>query len=171
MAVNSDRRVLPFLLTVFVIAADQMTKCMIVKLIPEFHIGFSCLDGFFRIIHARNTAIAFSLGDSMAPGLKVVLFCIIPLAALILLGIFTYRSDSISGVQRWCLAGIIGGGLGNLVDRFFRPAGVVDFLDVKFYGLFGMERWPTFNVADAAIVVCGVILALTFIIPSKASHK
>ena len=39
--------------------------------------------------------------------------------------------------------GIVGGGLGNLVDRFFRKEGVVDFIDVKFYGLFGLERWPT----------------------------
>ena len=60
------------------------------------------------------------------------------------------------------VCGIVGGGIGNLIDRFFRPEGVVDFIDVKFYGLFGMERWPTFNVADSAVVVCGILLIISF---------
>ena len=41
---------------------------------------------------------------------------------------------------------------------------MVDFIDVKFYGLFGMERWPTFNVADSAVVVCGILLVVSFLI-------
>ena len=61
------------------------------------------------------------------------------------------------------VVGIIGGGIGNLIDRIFRAEGVVDFIDVKFYGLFGMERWPTFNVADSAVVVCGILLIVSFI--------
>ena len=48
----------------------------------------------------------------------------------------------------------------NLIDRFFRANGVVDFIDVKFYGLFGLERWPTFNIADAAVVISFVLLIL-----------
>ena len=67
--------------------------------------------------------------------------------------------------------GIVGGGFGNLIDRFFRAEGVVDFIDVKFYGLFGMERWPTFNVADSAVVVCGLLLVISFIITSVKESK
>ena len=67
--------------------------------------------------------------------------------------------------------GIVGGGLGNLIDRFFRAEGVVDFIDVKFYGLFGLERWPTFNVADSAVVVCGLILVISFIVTSVKESK
>ena len=62
------------------------------------------------------------------------------------------------------IIGIIGGGIGNIIDRFFRAEGVVDFIDVKFFGIFGLERWPTFNVADAAVVVCGIILIVSFLI-------
>jgi len=51
-----------------------------------------------------------------------------------------------------------------LLDRFFRAEGVVDFIDVKFFGLFGLERWPTFNVADSAIVVCGAGLFIALFI-------
>ena len=67
--------------------------------------------------------------------------------------------------------GIAGGGFGNLIDRFFRAEGVVDFIDVKFYGLFGMERWPTFNVADSAVVVCGILLIISFIVTSIKESK
>ena len=72
-------------------------------------------------------------------------------------------------MQRWAICGIVGGGIGNLIDRFFRAEGVVDFIDVKFYGLFGFERWPTFNIADASVVVCGVLLVLSFVIDSRKS--
>ena len=62
------------------------------------------------------------------------------------------------------ICGIVGGGMGNLIDRFFRPAGVVDFIDVRFFGILGMDRWPTFNIADMSVVVCGILLLLSFII-------
>ena len=52
------------------------------------------------------------------------------------------------------MAGILGGGIGNIIDRIFRPEGVVDFISVKFYGILGFDRWPTFNIADASVVVC-----------------
>ena len=67
-------------------------------------------------------------------------------------------------MQRWFLSGIIGGGISNLLDRFFRAEGVVDFIDVKFFGLFGLERWPTFNIADSAIVICGAGLFVALLI-------
>lgn len=54
--------------------------------------------------------------------------------------------------------------MGNLYDRFFRPNGVVDFIDVKFYGIFGFERWPTFNIADMGVLICGILLMVSFII-------
>ena len=47
-----------------------------------------------------------------------------------------------------------------MIDRFFRAEGVVDFIDVKFYGLFGLERWPTFNIADASVVIAFASLIL-----------
>ena len=67
---------------------------------------------------------------------------------------------------------IVGGGLGNIIDRIFRPDGVIDFIDVKFFGIFGLNRWPTFNVADASVVVCGILMIISFCITfSKDSKK
>ena len=80
-----------------------------------------------------------------------------------------FRNKDFNQLQRWAIMGIVGGGLGNIIDRIFRSEGVIDFIDVKFYGLFGLQRWPTFNVADAAVVVCGILLFISFIITAKKS--
>jgi len=71
----------------------------------------------------------------------------------------------------WFICGILGGGFGNLIDRFFRSEGVVDFIDVKFYGLFGLERWPTFNIADAAIVVCAFGLFIMIFLQERKEKR
>ena len=92
--------------------------------------------------------VAFSMGDSLPLVVRKGLFILLPLAVLILLAIYIYKGKDESLFQKYCLAGILGGGAGNLIDRIFRTEGVVDFLDVRFYGLFGLERWPTFNIAD-----------------------
>jgi signal peptidase II len=86
------------------------------------------------------------------------------IAELVLVIVVYFRNDEFNSVQRWSICGIIGGGIGNIIDRFFRAEGVVDFIDVKFFGIFGLDRWPTFNVADAAVVVCGIILIVSFLI-------
>jgi len=47
----------------------------------------------------------------------------------------------------------------------------VDFIDVRFYGIFGWERWPTFNFADASVVVCCILLFITLLIDMKKVKK
>ena len=83
---------------------------------------------------------------------------------IVIVFIVYFRNNEWTKLQNWVIMGILGGGIGNLIDRIFRAEGVVDFIDVKFYGLFGLERWPTFNIADSAIIVCGAILIISFII-------
>lgn len=94
-----------------------------------------------------------------------------PLVVVILVISVYFRNKDFNQLQRWAIMGIVGGGLGNIMDRIFRSEGVVDFIDVKFYGLFGLQRWPTFNVADAAVVVCGILLFFSFIITVKKGNK
>lgn len=156
-------KLLPLVLTVVVFVLDQGSKLLIIKTIPPYTIGASFLGDFLRIIHVYNPGIAFSMGNSLPDTLRSLLFAIIPLVVLVVvLGIY-FRNDDFTCFQRWAVAGIIGGGLGNIYDRFFRSEGVVDFIDVKFYGLFGLERWPTFNIADAAVLICGFLLIISFI--------
>lgn len=158
------KKLLPFILTGLVILADQITKAVVVALIPIYTVGANIFGDLLRIVHVANTGVAFSLGDSMPLAIRRILFAIIPLIVIILVIVVYFRNDEFNSVQRWSICGIIGGGIGNIIDRFFRAEGVVDFIDVKFFGIFGLERWPTFNVADAAVVVCGIILIVSFLI-------
>jgi len=154
----------PLMLSALIIVLDQISKALIIRHIPLHTIGASYWKGFLRIIHTRNLAIAFSLGHSLPDGARYVLFIIFPLVLLVLLLVYSLRTREFTTLQRWAVAGIIGGGFGNLIDRLFRPAGVVDFIDVRFYGIFGMERWPTFNIADSSVVVAGILLVISFIL-------
>lgn len=156
-------KLLPLTLTVLVFFLDQLTKILIVKSIPPYTIGFSFLGDFLRIIHVYNPGIAFSMGNNLPDNLRGILFAVAPLIVLGVVLVVYFRNEEFTSFQRWAVAGIVGGGLGNIYDRFFRPEGVVDFIDVKFYGLFGLDRWPTFNVADAAVLICGFLLIISFI--------
>lgn len=164
-------RLLPFILTAAVIIADQVSKAIIVDTIEKYRVGVSLFDGFLRIIHTRNLGIAFSLGGSASGGLRAVLFTVLPVVVLAVLTLFYFKDKTLTRLQRWAVAGIIGGGLGNLIDRVFRPEGVVDFIDVKFFGIFGLDRWPTFNVADSSVVVCGIILFISFLFMKKPAEE
>jgi signal peptidase II len=81
--------------------------------------------------------------------------------------IYYLTTADFTWLQRWIIAGILGGGIGNIIDRIARSEGVVDFISVKFYGLFGLERWPTFNIADSSVVICCFILFFTVLKPDK----
>ncbi|MCQ2982018.1 MAG: signal peptidase II [Treponemataceae bacterium] len=156
-------KIIPMFLAIGVIIADQITKLLVITNIPLYTVKASFFGDFLRIVHVRNLGAAFSMGATFSQTMRAVALLIVPLIVLIIvIGIY-FRNNDFSGFQRWMICGVIGGGFGNLIDRFFRPAGVVDFIDVKFYGLFGFERFPTFNVADSFITVCGILLVISFL--------
>jgi len=145
-------RILPLSLTAFIIMADQCVKAFIVKNWPETGLIKDVFnDNFLWIYHVRNKAIAFSLGENFPDVVKKAVFIIVPILVLGFLLWYYFKSDEFSRIQRWAAAGIIGGGIGNIIDRIFRTDGVVDFISVKIYGLFGWDRWPTFNIADSSL--------------------
>ena len=164
-------KILPITLAVVVIVLDQITKMLVVRHIPLYTIGTQFFGDFIRIIHVANTGVAFSVGASWSETARRFLFSLIPLIVIGIVIAIYFRNNTWTKLQRWSIMGIVGGGLGNLIDRFFRAEGVVDFIDVKFYGLFGLERWPTFNVADSAVVVCGLLLVISFIVTSIRDSK
>jgi signal peptidase II len=169
---NLKEKLLPLSLTAFIILADQCVKALIVKISPQTGLVKDVFDnGFLWIYHARNKAIAFSLGESIPEAIKPITFVIIPILVLGFLLWYYIKSDEFNCVQRWAAAGIIGGGVGNIIDRIFRPDGVVDFISVKIYGLFGWDRWPTFNIADSSVVVCCIVLFITIFFGGKKTEK
>lgn len=155
---------IPLILSAAIVILDQITKILVVKSIPAWSVGWEFFNGFLRIIHVYNPGAAFSLGSDMPALLRALVFGIIPLAVIVIILTVYFKNRDFTTLQRWCLAAIIGGGTGNLIDRFFRPEGVVDFIDVAVYGFLGFERWPTFNIADSAIVVGIIVLVISFII-------
>jgi signal peptidase II len=170
---NKKKYLKPFVLTALIIVADQATKAFIAAKWPRQGTVIKDVfdNGFLLIYHVRNKAIAFSLGENVPDGFRQFLFVVAPIAVLAFLVWYYLKSVEFSRLQRWAIAGIIGGGTGNIIDRIFRKDGVVDFISVKFYGLFGMERWPTFNAADSSVVVCCLILLATMIMPEKGSNN
>ncbi len=169
-----SRRYLPFILSFSVIVLDQLTKAIIVHTIPENTVGARLLGDFLWICHVRNDAVAFSLGASLPEWVKYVFFVIFPVALMVVLSwaIVARRfDDELSSAERWCLAGIVGGGIGNLIDRVFRSLRVVDWISTDNYGWFGMDRFPTYNVADAAVVVSVILLIISILFSGKRSRK
>lgn len=174
----TSKKLVPLILVLVVVILDQLTKLIVTDTIPLYGMGASFFGGFLRIVHINNPGIAFSIGQGWSVAVRSILFRIIPLIVIIVvLGVYM-RNDDFSKLQRWAIAGIAGGGFGNLIDRFFRSEGVVDFIDIKWFGIekspfkfLRWERWPTFNVADAAVVVCGILLVVSFLIAMKKAKN
>ena len=157
---------LPLILTIAVIALDQLTKWLIIKSIAPWSVGASFFGDLVRIVCVYNTGAAFSLGSGLSSVMRFIVMACIPSCFIAGICVVYFKSE-FPRPQRWFLGGVIGGGISNLLDRFLRAEGVVDFIDVKFFGLFGLERWPTFNIADAAIVVCAIGLFVTMLLQER----
>lgn len=117
------------------------------------------LDDLFRIQYAENTGAFLSLGGELSPTLRRLL--LVGMNSLILLGVtgVLLFKRGLNASLVWGLALILGGGIGNLIDRIFRDGIVVDFMNVGLpWGPFPI-RSGIFNVADLAIVG-GLVLLL-----------
>ena len=148
---NFKSKLLPLSLALFVIILDQITKTLIVKNIPLNTIGAEFFGDFLRIIHVSNTGVAFSVGAAWSDIVRFASFVIVPVIVIILVFIVYFRNNEWTVLQRWAIMGIVGGGIGNLIDRLFRGGSVVDYLDVRLFS------FAVFNFADCCVVV-GVIL-------------
>jgi signal peptidase II len=127
-----------------VIVVDQAAKSLVSSSLADGRV-INLLGGLIRLDYTRNSGAAFSIfrGDGSVFGL---------VAILVSVGILVYYRRAATGplLLRMGLALVLGGALGNLIDRV-RLGYVVDFIDLQW--------WPVFNLADSAIVV-GVILLI-----------
>ena len=167
-----DKKLLmPFILTFAVIIADQITKCLVVKYIEPWKIGAQFFGDILRIVRVANNGVAFSMGDSLSLIGRRLCFGLVPVIIMgLVIGVY-FRNKEFTMLQRWAICGVVGGGIGNIIDRIFRVEGVIDLIDVKFYGIFGLQRWPTFNVADMAVVICGIMLIISFVVITIQQKK
>ena len=133
------------------VAADQLTKALVLaRFAPGERLE---LTGFLNLVLVFNKGAAFSL-LAQAPGWQTPVLIAIALAAAAILSALILRNLD---KRLLCtgLALVLGGALGNLVDRL-RLGHVVDFVDVHAAGW----HWPAFNVADAGITIGAAILIL-----------
>lgn len=140
-----------FSLAAAVVFADQLTKWAV---LAEFAPGERReLTGFLNLVLVFNKGAAFSL-LAQAPGWQTPLLVVIALAAAGIVGFLMVRNAHKAFL---CigLALILGGALGNVIDRL-RLGHVVDFVDLHAMGW----HWPAFNVADSAITAGAVLLIL-----------
>ncbi|MFC1655078.1 signal peptidase II [Myxococcota bacterium] len=156
-----------------VLIADQVTKALAVTYLrPLFAEGppskpfVTVIDGFFHLKYAENAGAAWGLLRNASPTFRIPFFIIVSLLAIGLIIWFFRRIELHKKLLPLAVSLVLGGALGNLVDRV-RMGKVVDFID-WFITIGGDEKhWPTFNVADAAITVGVVLLILEMFIGFK----
>jgi signal peptidase II len=160
---NLRRKLLPLVLTGGIILVDQVVKWVVSKTLP-YGKPVEVIGDFLRFTFVQNPALSFSIGRDFGDIGRIILTMVLPMLVVAFVLYYFLAGKDIRQGQRWILAAIMGGGLGNQVDRYFRPGGVIDFIDFKFYGIFGFERWPVFNIADSTVVVAGIALLISFLV-------
>jgi signal peptidase II len=136
-----------------VVVFDQATKALVRSRLP-LHDSVTVIPGFFDLTHVRNTGAAFGMLNSLEFAYKPIVMVLVALIALVAVGTYAMTLPPAQRIARYGLALILGGAIGNLIDRATMGY-VVDFVDVYWRGL---HFWA-FNVADSAITV-GVVLML-----------
>ena len=145
------------ILAVALALLDQGSKWLVVRELQPGR-AVPVIAGLLSLTRVHNTGTAFGLFHR-----QQFLFILLSLATVAALAVFYRRLLSQGALVRWSAGLILGGAIGNLIDRLFRGA-VVDFVDV-FLVLKGEEyHWPAFNLADSAICVgAGLLLVAALI--------
>ncbi len=139
-------------ITLLVILLDQISK-LIIRNYLEVGKVLKITKKFFWLTHVENTGAAFSLSFGNVALNKIIFICVSIIAIVLLIYL---NNKSRSKVEKFVFALILGGAVGNLIDRIILGK-VTDFLWCDFPDIF-MERWPVFNIADSSIVVAITIM-------------
>jgi signal peptidase II len=148
------KRVYYLTLSALIIIFDLWTKQLVLARI-SLHEAIPVIPNFFQLVHVRNTGAAFGLGANASSKLVPILLNTGAIAVFIVVVIYALRTAVTDRLLQTGLHLILGGAIGNLLDRF-RFGYVVDFLDVYI----GRHHWPAFNVADSAICIGIALLFL-----------
>ncbi|MDP9192695.1 MAG: signal peptidase II [Acidobacteriota bacterium] len=141
------KRVYYLILTVVIVVLDIWTKALVLARI-DLHETIPVIPNFFQLVHVRNSGAAFGIGANASSKLVPLLLNFGAIAVFCVVVVYAMRSAVTDRVLQTGLHLILGGAIGNLLDRF-RFGYVVDFLDVYI----GTKHWPAFNVADSAICI------------------
>jgi signal peptidase II len=136
-----------FLVSLAVLLLDQWTKGIITRAF-DVHQSRTVVGGLFDLTYVRNSGAAFGLFASVDSSIKAIMLNSVAVLVFIVVSAYALRSSHKSVRLQVGFSLILGGAIGNLLDRV-RFGYVVDFLDFSISG----HHWPAFNVADSAICV------------------
>lgn len=139
-----------------ILLGDIVTKEYIMTHFPLYY-SQVVIPGYFNLIHIQNKGVAFGILGGSAPIWRDILLLLLPIVSMSGILIFAFCYPQQKKVVLLSLGGILGGALGNLIDRF-RFRAVIDFLDVYW----GNYHWPAFNIADSAITIGVFFLAACY---------
>jgi signal peptidase II len=150
-----------------VVAADQLSKMWIVSTYP-FGTETSVIPGVFRLVHTANRGIAFGMFGSSGPAMQSVLLIVVAvIVAFVAWQLTRTGKDTLATLG---LSLVLGGALGNIVDRIARGE-VVDFL-LFFVTIHGREHsWPAFNLADSAISIGAGCVILAEVLAQRKGKR
>lgn len=159
-----------FIISLFVIAADQVSKYLVRLKIPLYN-SIELLGDYFKLTHVENEGAAFSLSLGVHSRLIfIILTCLLAV-------VFIFLIIKQPKFQKFYYSLILGGAIGNLIDRIVFGK-VTDFLDSLYPRIpsewnwfYSFDRWPTFNVADSMIVIGMILFAIDAIIFDNKRKK
>jgi signal peptidase II len=134
------------------VVADQVTKWLVFRSLGLYD-TISVIPGFFDLVHVRNEGVAFGLLNNADLPFKAVITTTLAVAALLGIGLYARQLQPHERIARLGLACILGGAIGNLIDRV-RQGYVLDFVDIYWNS---WHFWA-FNVADASITIGAILV-------------
>ena len=134
-----------------IVVADQLTKYYVVT---NYTLGESVpiIDGIFNLTYIHNSGAAFGILKNQRWFFLAITAIIIIICVTMLIR-RTYKSKW----MYWAICTVLGGGVGNMIDRIFRDGKVIDFIE------FGFFEFPIFNLADIAVTVGAIMIFLYFL--------
>ncbi|HVS02098.1 MAG TPA: signal peptidase II [Thermoanaerobaculia bacterium] len=152
------------LLSLVVLVLDQWSKWLVELHLPHLT-GQRVIPGLLDFTHVKNTGVAFGLFASHGDLARTLALSAVGLLALAVVVVYFWRTPGQDRLLLAALALVLGGAVGNLVDRVMSGA-VTDFVDVYV----GTHHWHTFNVADSAITV-GLLLMAWDALRPRPGHR
>jgi signal peptidase II len=135
-----------------ILILDQVTKYIVERQIRLYEI-ITVIPGFFNLTHVRNRGAAFSLFSTASDSFRSFFFLTVTIVAIIVIALLIKKTHERILIVAFSF--IMGGALGNAIDRV-RYGEVVDFIQWYYRSYY----WPSFNIADSAITIAVVLLAI-----------
>lgn len=160
------RSAIPWITAVLVVFADRVTKNMLMERLEPG--GWIEVFTGFALTHVHNSGIAFSLFADGGPVTRVILHLVI-FTSVVIIAAMLVRHAHNSRLAGIAFGLILGGALGNLIDRVLY-GWVVDFIHVWVRVGDRTLAWPDFNIADAAITVGAFVLIINEIVSARGKE-